>query len=51
MAKSGEATPMAVTAGSAVSLMPSGNLLGGRFLDTDSTGMRVAVFWQRAIKE
>ena len=41
MARSGEAAPMAVTAGSAVSLMPGGNLSGGRFLDTDSTGMSV----------
>ena len=41
MARSGEAAPVAVTAGSAVSLMPGGNLLGGRFLDTDSTGMSV----------
>jgi hypothetical protein len=41
MARSGEATPMEVTAGSVVSLMPSGNLSGGRFLDTDSTGMSV----------
>ena len=32
---------MVVTAGSAVSLMPGGNLSGGRFLDTDSTGMSV----------
>ena len=41
MARSGEAAPMAVTAGSAVSLMPGGDLSGGRFLHTDSTGMSV----------
>jgi hypothetical protein len=41
MARSGEAAPMAVTAGSAVSLMPDGNLSGGRLLDTDCTGMSV----------
>jgi hypothetical protein len=41
MVRSGEPAPMAVAAGSAVSLMPGGDLSGGRFLDTDCTGMSV----------
>jgi hypothetical protein len=48
MARSGEAAPMAVTAGSAVSLMPGGNLSGGPFLDTDSTGMSVRFSMQES---
>ena len=41
MARSDEAAPMPVTAGSVVSLVPGGAFSGGRFLDTDSTGMSV----------
>jgi len=36
-----EPAPRAVTAGSAISVMPAGNLLRGRFLDTDPTGMNI----------
>jgi hypothetical protein len=33
--------PQAVTAGSGLSVMPGGNLLGGRFLDSDPSNMSI----------
>jgi hypothetical protein len=41
MAQSGGPGQQTVTAGSGISVMPGGNLLNGRFLDTDPSGMSV----------